>query len=229
MSELTPGDPLHGGGEPPRHESGLPGYEPAPTTTQEPREGGGIWSGGGYGPASPAPPGAGGPVPPRFAETPAAGRYVLSGWWRRAWAQVIDGIVVVVGALVILALLGALFSVGFFAGDTAGWVSLIVGLTLAVIAVSIVALFYAPTVMVMTDGKTLGKMVTGCRVVRADGRPMTFGYAVCREVLVKHLLVGLASSVTFGIAWFVDNLWPLWDEEHRALHDFPVNSRVVRG
>jgi len=27
----------------------------------------------------------------------------------------------------------------------------------------------------------------------------------------------------------VDNLWPLWDEENRALHDFVVNSRVIKG
>ena len=25
-----------------------------------------------------------------------------------------------------------------------------------------------------------------------------------------------------------DALWPLWDDENRALHDFVVNSRVVR-
>jgi uncharacterized RDD family membrane protein YckC len=153
---------------------------------------------------------------------------VLAGWWQRAWAQVIDAVVVVILALVILAIMGALFSVGFFASDAAGVVSLIVGLTLAVIALSIAALFYAPGVMALTDGKTLGKMATHCRVVRADGRRVDFGYAVVREVLVKHLLIGIASAVTFGLAWFVDNLWPLWDEEHRALHDFPVNSRVVR-
>ena len=25
-----------------------------------------------------------------------------------------------------------------------------------------------------------------------------------------------------------DVLWPLWDDENRALHDFVVNSRVVQ-
>ena len=67
-SGLTPGDPL--GGSP--HE--------------RPSEG--LWSGTpGY--TSPAPPGAGGPRP---AALPAGlgGGPVLSGWWRRAGAQVIE-------------------------------------------------------------------------------------------------------------------------------------------
>jgi hypothetical protein len=34
--------------------------------------------------------------------------------------------------------------------------------------------------------------------------------------------------MTIGIAQLVDVLWPLWDEENRALHDFIVNTRTVR-
>jgi uncharacterized RDD family membrane protein YckC len=227
MSGLAPGDPLHGGGQPRRHESGLPAYEPVQAPPREPGQGS-IWSGGGYGPDSPAPPGAGGPAPPGFAATPVAGRYVLAGWWQRAGAQVIDGIVVTIAALVMLAIVGGVFSAGFLAGDTAGWVSVVVGLTLAVITLSIAAMLYAPALMAITGGRTLGRMATGCRVVRADGQPMTFGYAVVREVLVKGLLFGFIGILTAGIGWLLDYLWPLWDEEHRALHDFVVNSRVVR-
>ena len=64
-------------------------------------------------------------------------------------------------------------------------------------------------------------------MIRADGEPMTFGFAMLREVLVKSLLVGVIASVTFGLAWLLDVLWPLWDEENRALHDFVVNTRVI--
>jgi uncharacterized RDD family membrane protein YckC len=227
MSELTPGDPLGGGRRQRRHESGLSAYEPAQAPPRGPGAGS-IWPGGGYGPTSPAPPGAGGAAPAGFAETPVAGRYALAGWWQRAGAQVIDGIVVTIAAVVILAITGGAFSTGFLAGDTAGWVSVIVGVTLAVISVSVAAMLYAPALMATTGGKTLGRMATGCRVVRADGRPMTFGYAFVREVLVKGLLFGLIGILTAGVGWLVDDLWPLWDEEHRALHDFVVNSRVVR-
>ena len=49
-----------------------------------------------------------------------------------------------------------------------------------------------------------------------------------REVLVKTLLVGVVSGATGGIGWLLDVLWPLWDEENRALHDFVVNTRTIR-
>ena len=69
----------------------------------------------------------------------------------------------------------------------------------------------------------------GIRVVRANGEAMTFGWAMLREVAVKTLLFGmLLGSITLGLAWLVDVLWPLRDDENRALHDFIVDTRVVR-
>jgi uncharacterized RDD family membrane protein YckC len=206
--------------EPPRDTSGLQSGDPL----------GGAPAGerGGY--TSPPPPGAGGPVSGGpFAPSPAAfgGRYVLSGWWRRAGAQIIDGLIVGVGALVLLVVITAPFSVGFFASDDAGFVSLAVGAFLAIICIAIVALLYAPALMARTNGKTLGRMATGIRVVRASGEPITFGFAMLREVAVKALLFGIAGSITGGIVNLVDYLWPLWDEENRALHDFLVNTRTV--
>ena len=81
--------------------------------------------------------------------------------------------------------------------------------------------------MARTNGQTLGRMALGIRVVRANGEPMTFGCAMLREVAVKALLFGVVSSFTFGLASLLDVLWPLWDDENRALHDFIVDTRVV--
>jgi uncharacterized RDD family membrane protein YckC len=205
-SGVTPGDPLSPGPETPRHESGLPGY------------------------SSPPPPGAfGQPAPPgSVPAVPSTGTYALAGWWSRVAATLIDGVVIGIGALLIVALFGSVFSVGFFASDETGVVAVIVGLLLAFVAIAIVALLYAPLMMARTNGRTLGKMALGIRVVRASGGPITFGYALLREVVVKSLLFGIAGSLTFGLASLLDVLWPLWDEENRALHDFVVNSRVVR-
>jgi uncharacterized RDD family membrane protein YckC len=155
------------------------------------------------------------------------GQLVLAGWWRRAGAQVVDAVIVSLGALLLIAAITAPFSIGFFDSDETGLVSVIVGLLIAIVAVSIVALLYAPAMMARTNGKTLGRMATGIRVVRADGRPITFGFAVLREVAVKTLLFGVAGSITVGLANLADYLWPLWDEENRALHDFIVNTRTV--
>ena len=96
------------------------------------------------------------------------------------------------------------------------------------LAITVVAFLYAPILMSRTNGQTFGRMALGIRVIRADGGPMTFWFAMLREVLVKTLLVGVVSSATFGLASVLDALWPLWDEENRALHDLVVNTRVIR-
>ena len=198
---LTPGDPL-GGDAPARRQDGL-------------------WSGSqGY--TSPAPPGAGGPAP-TFTGQP-AGRPALASWGRRAIAQVIDGIIISIGAVVVFAVLAAL---GLTVDTDGGAAAFIVGALLAVVAFSLVALLYAPAMMSRTNGRTLGRMAVNIRVIRTSGEPITFGFALLREVLVKSLLVGLISSATFGLAWLLDILWPLWDEENRALHDFVVSTRTI--
>ena len=78
--------------------------------------------------------------------------------------------------------------------------SIIVGLMFATLCVTIVAFLYAPAMMARTNGQTLGRMALGIRVVRAKGQPMTFGFAMLREVAVKALLFGIVSSLTFGLA-----------------------------
>ena len=65
----------------------------------------------------------------------------------------------------------------------------------AVLVITVVAFLYAPILMSRTNGQTLGRMALGIRVIRADGGPMTFWFALLREVLIKTLLVGVVSSV----------------------------------
>ena len=202
---LTPGDPLGGDSSPERRQDGL-------------------WSGNqGY--TSPAPPGAGGPAPSVPAQTGLAGRPALAGWGRRAIAQIIDGIIITIGALILFAILAAL---GLSVDTDGGAAAFVVAAIVSVLAFSVVALLYAPLLMARTDGQTIGRMALNIRVIRAGGERMTFGFALLREVIVKSLLVGVIASATFGLAWLLDILWPLWDEENRALHDFVVNTRVIK-
>jgi uncharacterized RDD family membrane protein YckC len=202
---LTSGDPLSPGPEAPRHDSGLPGFS------------------GGY--TSEPPPGAFGGAPVATAPGPVAGRYVLAGWWSRVGAALIDGLIIGIVATILL----AIFGVGFTSTDSdEGVGALIVAGIVSTIAFAVAALLYAPLMMAKTNGKTLGRMAVGNRVVRANGQPMTFGWAMLREVAVKMLLVGVVNSVTFGLAGLLDVLWPLWDDENRALHDFVVDTRTVK-
>jgi uncharacterized RDD family membrane protein YckC len=204
---ITSGDPLGGGPAPeaPRHESGLPGY------------------------TSPAPPGAGGPVAPAFTHEPALdGRYALASWWSRVGAQLIDGLLIGAVALVLFLPLGAAFGVGFADDSDATVWAAIAGLLLWVLCTAIISFLYAPILMARTNGKTVGRMVLGIRVVRTSGEHISFGFALMREVLIKTVIFGIAGSFTAGLAPLLDVLWPLWDEENRALHDFIVNTRVVK-
>jgi len=173
------------------------------------------------------PPGAGGPP---VAQSPdaLAGRYTLAGWWARVGAFLIDALIVGVGGIALAIAIMAPFSIGWLVDETVGIVSLIFGALIATVCVSVVALAYAPWLMARTNGKTLGRMVTGVRVIRHNGQPITFGFAMLREVAVKWLAFGIAGSLTFGLAHLADWLWPLWDEENRALHDFVVNTRVIK-
>jgi uncharacterized RDD family membrane protein YckC len=197
-------------------------------TERPPSETSGLQSGDPLrGPEAPGyvttpPPGAGGPP------VAIGGQRVLAGWWSRVGAQLIDWLIVGVGGILLAIAIMAPFGLIWFADEGAGLVSTIVGAILATICVSIAALIYAPALMARTDGQTLGRMVTGIRVVRAKGEPMTFWFAMVREVVVKALLFGIAGSLTFGLAQLADYLWPLWDEENRALHDFIVNTRVIK-
>jgi uncharacterized RDD family membrane protein YckC len=215
---LSPGDPLAGdpAAEPPRHESGLPGIPPAP---ERPAPGPGY--------SSPPPPGAGGPIAPA-SHGDVMGRYVLASWGSRAAAQVVDGIIIGIGALVLFLPLGAALGIGAASGDDTGVGAVVVGALFWVLCVSVIAVLYAPILMARTNGKTFGRMLLNIRVVRTSGERITFGFAMLREVVVKAIGFGFLGSITAGIANLADYLWPLWDEENRCLHDFVVHTRVVR-
>jgi uncharacterized RDD family membrane protein YckC len=180
---------------------------------------------GGYG-SGPVPPGAF--RPPELAsgggDLPGAPP-VHAEWWRRALAACVDGLILLVLAGV---LYGVLVGVGVSLDGGDGFTGLIVSWLLATALLVLAALLYQPIMLARTNGQTLGKMATGIRVVRADGRPMELGSAVLREVVFKSIVLGVAASFTGGLAYLVDWLWPLIDGENRALHDFPVDTRVVR-
>jgi uncharacterized RDD family membrane protein YckC len=213
---------------PPSESSGLQSGDPLRPEPSPPRQAPPTAAPETPGYTTTPPPGAGGPPLESFGRSPVGARLVLAGWWSRVGAQLIDGVIIGIGGLLLLIAITAPFSIGFFADEDIGIVSILVGLAFAVICVSVIALLYAPALMARTNGKTLGRMATGIRVVRADRQPMTFGFAMLREVAVKALLFGFAATLTGGLSTLADVLWPLWDEENRALHDFVVDTRTIR-
>ena len=65
---------------------------------------------------------------------------------------------------------------------------------------------------------TVGGIICGLRVVRADGKPLAFTDALVRG------LASILSGVAAGLGW----LWILWDPERQAWHDKIAGTVVVR-
>jgi uncharacterized RDD family membrane protein YckC len=173
-------------------------------------------------------------VPPGGWQQPLPGaapvpRENLAGWWPRAGAYLIDGLIVGLPTAIIL---GALIGLGAAVGDsTGGAVAVVVTFLLALLVVTVVGLLYAPLLMRRPgehNGQTWGKQAVGIRVVRTNGLPFDFGTGALREIVLKAVGVALASSVFFGIPALLNFLWPLWDDDNRALHDMAAQTLVVR-
>ncbi|MGH2958280.1 MAG: RDD family protein, partial [Solirubrobacterales bacterium] len=139
----------------------------------------------------------------------------LSGWWRRVGAYFIDSFVIGVPAVILSEIVAS--------GSTGDAFDVIA--FLIIIAAS--TIYYMWT-MAAWNGQTVGKKVTGIRVVREDGGRITAGYAFKRQTLVIGILFGYVAILLLYIPTFLNYLWPLWDEKNQALHDKIVKSRVVR-
>lgn len=84
----------------------------------------------------------------------------------------------------------------------------------------IASVLYKP-LMEGAKGATLGKMMVGIKVVAADtGARCDYGKA-----FLRWLIGAVINIVPFG--FFVDVLWPLWDERRQALHDKVAGTLVV--
>lgn len=141
--------------------------------------------------------------------------YVLSGWWRRVGAWLIDGFVV--GIIGVVLLFTVVDQVG---SPTVEWWD-------ATGIAAVAALAYYPLLMRATNGRTLGKLATRIRVVRTDHERMTFTRAAWRELVIKTVVI--TGIPYLGVLLdLVDGLWPLWDRQNRAIHDMLAGTRVVR-
>jgi uncharacterized RDD family membrane protein YckC len=123
-------------------------------------------------------------------------------------------------------------AIGLTGDDSdAGFWALVGASLLSTLVFALIALLYAATTMArkgQANGQTWGKQLLNIRVVRDSGAPMTFWWAALREVGLKWIAVGVASSIIPFIPWFLNFFWPLWDDQNRALHDMVVSTHVVR-
>ncbi|MDO8209984.1 RDD family protein [Conexibacter sp. CPCC 206217] len=151
-------------------------------------------------------------------DAPAPVTYELASWGVRAWAYLID-LLVLLGLCIVVAA-GAVIA----EGDTEQARRLAQTLGLAV--ATPLWLAYAPLLLMRRgerNGQTLGKQAMRIRVVRENGEPVTLGNGALREIIGRQLLV----AFTYGLYAVVDYAWPWWDKPRQCLHDKVAQTRVV--
>jgi uncharacterized RDD family membrane protein YckC len=148
----------------------------------------------------------------------------LATWAARLGAWILDALIIYVAPGIPVIGLGA--GIGA-ASDTAGLVIFIVG----GVAWFVFWLLYAPVLMARKEdhnGQTWGKQVAGIRVTRDNGQRMDIGWGLLRELVIKRIVFWGFGSSFLGIPTLLDGLWPLWDDQNRALHDMITSTHVVR-
>jgi uncharacterized RDD family membrane protein YckC len=172
----------------------------------------------------------------------------LASHGRRIAAALLDG---VVASAIMSAGAAAGFGVGLIGAggsDSDGWDALgwvLGGLVLGAMfgfAIWLVLTVWLARRPGVRNGQTLGKQMIGIRVVRTDRGEIDVGWALLREIVAKFVLVGITASIVSTMLGFFDvgllgllmgsAIWygPAFaDEQHRALHDRLLNTRVVDG
>ena len=137
-----------------------------------------------------------------------------AGFWIRVVAYMIDGTLLGVVQFVLSLIIGLVIgAMGGFEGD--GDAALNVVLWLFGVSLSIAyAVFFTGYC-----GQTPGKMALRIKVIRTDGRPLTYGRAALREVPGKFL-----SSILLGIGY----LMVAFDNQKQGLHDRIADTYVIK-
>ena len=172
----------------------------------------------------------------------------LAGWWSRAWAQVIDTLVMLVVVVLVSVpywgRIGDAFSDYLDEMERAeatgapapSQLDLQASLGSALVVISILTLLFNLLYNVgflRWKGATPGKMALGLGV-RLRERPGTMPWST---ILLRWgtqfgipQLLGLVPVVGFTGRLFtvLDYLWPLWDSKRQALHDKVASTNVVR-
>ena len=136
--------------------------------------------------------------------TPSVGR--LASPSKRLAAHFLDGIIPVLGLVVILVLTVASHSSGAGAG-----VGVLMG-------VGMILTYIVWALMLFGRGRTPGKHMMGLRVVRESGQPAGFATMFFREWLGKML-----SSLILSLGF----LWILFDRDKQGWHDTLMSTYVV--
>jgi uncharacterized RDD family membrane protein YckC len=131
--------------------------------------------------------------------------------------DILTQVVLLIGLFLIVAPLTAVL-----AGDQADD-ALFTAITVVVVVVVLVV--YPTTIETLTNGRSLGKMALGLRVVRADGGPIRLRHALTRA-LVGVTLEWPGLMLPF-VTWVVSMTTMLFSPQGRRLGDLAAGTFVV--
>jgi uncharacterized RDD family membrane protein YckC len=155
------------------------------------------------------------PIAPPIAPPVAPVRY--AGFWIRFVARVIDAALLGVVNAVIRIPLAVMLGLGTGRGRDLIFLPVVMSLIGISVAISIAVGVVYEVYLVSTRGGTLGKLILGLKIVRADGSPVPAGLAAGRYF--AQWLSGAILMIGYIMAGF--------DPEKRALHDRICETRVV--
>jgi uncharacterized RDD family membrane protein YckC len=171
---------------------------------------------------------------------------LLSGWWRRVFARIIDSIIVGIIGLPLTGYFYYKYSQVLWdylkttmdaaeAGTPTTTTSLppeVYKWMIPAVLIGLVVSFAYEYLFLTKKGATPGKMLLGIAVRLRDvpGNPpgaaaaKRYGFQIALSVLGLVPLVGTLA----GFVALINYLWPLWDDKKQALHDKVAATNVVR-
>lgn len=143
------------------------------------------------------------------------GTMFYAGFWIRAGAKIIDGLIL--GAFNMGLGMGLGFLGGILAAATDSEVFIIMSSIFASVIQLLIGLGYS-TFLVGKYGATWGKMACGLKVVTADGGQVSYARALGRT----------AAEYLSMLTCYIGYIMVAFDDEKRALHDHVCSTRVIR-
>jgi uncharacterized RDD family membrane protein YckC len=165
------------------------------------------------------------PPPPAWPDRPQAGTATApgpyGGFWIRFVAYMIDGLVVSVAGVLIVAIFAAFVVLtGLEYDDEEHAPEIIIGVILMIVAFIVINWLYEALMTSSPRGATLGKMALGMRIVRADGAQLSFGRATARHFLKVMITPLVPLAIGYLMAAFT--------ARKRALHDVLADTLVLK-
>jgi predicted Zn finger-like uncharacterized protein len=141
------------------------------------------------------------------------GEQPKAGFWIRVVATMIDSFLLLVVQFSLSFLIGLVINMMGFVSEENPAVSIVIGLFGLSITYCYAVFFIGYC------GQTPGKMALRIKVIRADGRPISYGRAALREVPGKFI-----SGILLGIGY----LMVAFDSQKQGLHDKMADTYVIK-